>query len=164
MKKTKKAFTLIELLIVIAIIGILATVILVSLNAAREKAQDAQIKSDMTSLSQALEIVKIDRTLTPVGWSDIVKDATSGENNIARWLDGGEDVNHVPVGNPLVAKLPVHPIKGQTFRIKIISGNGYALLAQLNTTKSYFCNINGAASVLTGITGPKLAEDACVPN
>ena len=53
MRKINKGFTLIELLIVIAIIGILASVVLVSLSGAREKAQIAAYKVQVRSFQAA---------------------------------------------------------------------------------------------------------------
>jgi prepilin-type N-terminal cleavage/methylation domain-containing protein len=59
-KKEKKGFTLIELLVVIAIIGLLSSVVLVSLGGARQKARDARRNSDIRQISLAMEMCSDD--------------------------------------------------------------------------------------------------------
>jgi len=51
-------FTLIELLIVVAIIGILATVVILNVAGARAKATNAKIKDDLTSVFKASELFR----------------------------------------------------------------------------------------------------------
>jgi prepilin-type N-terminal cleavage/methylation domain-containing protein len=54
--ENSRAFTLVELLIVIAIIGLLASVIMVALSSARVRARDAKRLSEVQQTAKALEL------------------------------------------------------------------------------------------------------------
>ena len=54
--KQQKGFTLVELLIVIAIIGLLATLAIVALTAAQQRARDTKRVADLKSIQTALEL------------------------------------------------------------------------------------------------------------
>src|ERR1035437_3458279 len=71
----KNGFTLIELLIVIAIIGVLATLLMVNFIGVRQRARDAQRKSDLRQIQSALEIYRSDNGTYPAS-------STSGSSTI----------------------------------------------------------------------------------
>jgi type II secretion system protein G len=64
-KKNRSGFTLMELLVVIAIIGILSTVIIVSLNTARVKSRDAKRLTHINVLIKALDLYYDDHNEYP---------------------------------------------------------------------------------------------------
>ena len=61
MKATKKAFTLIEMLIVIVIIGILAAALVPRLVSVQGRARDTKRKTDLRTIYNANEIYALDR-------------------------------------------------------------------------------------------------------
>lgn len=60
MKFNKKGFTLIELMVVIAIIGLLSTIILASLSNTRAKAKNVAIKGEVVQILNALQLYRAD--------------------------------------------------------------------------------------------------------
>jgi general secretion pathway protein G len=64
-KKQKKAFSLMELMVVIVILGLLASFVLPSLTGKGEDAKKKVVCVQMKSISQALKMYKIDNSTYP---------------------------------------------------------------------------------------------------
>ncbi|HBM45419.1 MAG: hypothetical protein UR85_C0011G0013 [Candidatus Nomurabacteria bacterium GW2011_GWF2_35_66] len=83
----KKGFTLIELLVVIAIIGILSSVVVVSLQSARVKARDAKRIADVDAIKSALSLYYDSNASYPALIGDLVPAFLNSEPTLAAPTD-----------------------------------------------------------------------------
>lgn len=111
-------FTIIELLIVIAIIGILSALLLSNFIGIRQRARDAQRKADLRQIQAALEIYRSDQGNYPVTASFPACGAAL-----------------VVGGNTYMQKVPCDPLNtGQSRYTYISGGTTYTLYSCLENT------------------------------
>jgi prepilin-type N-terminal cleavage/methylation domain-containing protein len=86
MKKISKGFTLIEMLIVITIIALLASLILVGMGGARAKTRDARRIADLHNVMNALELYYAKNYYYPdeSDWTGLTTALTTGNVGIHR--------------------------------------------------------------------------------
>ena len=121
--KNKRSFTLIELLMVIAIIGIITAFIVVNVRSAQSRARDAKRVSDLEALNTAIQMYYRATGHFPslpenceeqvpdhpeYGW---VGDRRPSSNNVSRWVTGHcLTDNFIPGLAPTyIPQLPVDP-------------------------------------------------------
>ncbi len=122
-----RGFTLIELLVVISIIGILTTLFLANLNAARERARDAQRKSDLRNIKTALRLYYNDAGGYPGSASgQIVGCGTLAAPTNCTW--GGTFSTSTTV---YMSILPKDPLSSQGYSYLQINSDDYTLTACL---------------------------------
>ncbi|PIR45505.1 MAG: hypothetical protein COV09_01000 [Candidatus Vogelbacteria bacterium CG10_big_fil_rev_8_21_14_0_10_50_13] len=139
-----KGFTLIELLVVIAIIGILSGIVLTSLGTARNKAKDAAIKAQLSSLRTQAEIY-YDTNSGSYGATG-ASCSTAG----SMWADDSGVV-------ALVAKIGTD---GGTMSCNNTANAWAAHSSLVSDTGKFFCvDSNGAAKETTG--APIITDQAC---
>jgi len=84
---SKLGFTLIEILVVISIIGILATLVAANLNSARSRARDAERKSDLKNIQTALRLYFNDYDRYPGANSGNIKGCGPVGTDVCQWGD-----------------------------------------------------------------------------
>ncbi len=63
--RNEKGFTLVEMMVVIVIIGLLATVVIINVMPATERAAQTRVKADLDTLSSALDMYKLENMRYP---------------------------------------------------------------------------------------------------
>lgn len=88
MKADDKGFTLVELLVVVAIIGLLATLAVVALGAARGKSRDVKRVTDIQGIESALALYYADSNGYPPAATAVELGTGQPEGALHRWLEG----------------------------------------------------------------------------
>jgi len=66
-RDAEQGFTLVELMVVIVIIGLLATVVMINVLPSQDKAMATKARADIATLEQAMEMYRLDNLSYPAG-------------------------------------------------------------------------------------------------
>lgn len=111
----QKGFTLLEILLVIAAIGILAAIVIVAINPNRQLSQvrDTLRQSDAVTLQKALEQYLIDTGSYPPGvTSEYTEVCNSGSNGIGEGTVNSDCIDLRPLVPTYIASVPTDPSGG----------------------------------------------------
>ncbi len=97
----QEGFTLVELLIVIAIIGILATLLMTNFIGIRQRARDAQRKADVRQIQSALELYRADTGSYP---------PAVGSNGLTTTCPTPQAFVNSGTGTTYMAQVPCDPL------------------------------------------------------
>ena len=137
-RKNQPGFTLIELLVVVTIIGLLATIVLVSLNAARMKARDTRRLADLRQVALALELFYDDNP-------DIGYPGASGSN---QWGDADSGMTKALQDSGFISAVPNDPVGINIYQYWVASGNqSHVLKATLENSDNPALNDDTDGSV-----------------
>ena len=86
-REGEEGFTLVELMVVIVIVGLLATVVLINVLPSQDKAMATKAKADIATLSQAMEMYRLDNFAYPADLGALVAPPSGADP--ARTRSGG---------------------------------------------------------------------------
>jgi len=139
--KSKKGFSLLELLIVITIVGLLSSIILSSVSQSRSRAYDSKIKQQLSSFRTAAEIYFSNQT--PNVYGPAVSVCTAGIFNNVSAANGTPGLYLDPISLPSFVQLVCQS-----------TDSAYAVKATLSSGAEYWCVDNkGSSRAIQGDMG-----------
>ena len=142
-KKSHKAFTLIEVLIVIAIIGLLTTIVLVSITSTRSKARDNRRMAELLTLGKSLEFYYSEHGQYPES---------------ADWIKVEENATFTTAMAPYISRTPEDPSYNPAneysyqYTTETTGGLEYKACATMETYEDPYCisSVFGGSIVFDG--------------
>jgi len=156
LKNTRRGFTLIEILVVIAIIGILSSVVLASLAVSRAKARDARRIADLEEVKKALELYyDSNGTYPETQTGSVLPNVLKTQGFIAQ----------IPVSPPGVNPYKYYGteiVGGQLRNVPVGLPTGFVLDAQLERTDNVALTADVDVLLYTNVGGGPMAYGASV--
>lgn len=138
----RKAFTLVELLVVMAILGVLVTLVAGGFRTAQMRGRDAQRKSDLKEIANALELFYSDYGQYPPESSGSIAACpytpSTGTGSTCSW-GSGEMTDSKTV---YFKVLPEDPGSSNTYVYRLVSGSNnqkFQLFARLENPRDQDC-------------------------
>ena len=109
-RRGERGFTLVELMVVIVIIGLLATVVMINVLPSQDKAMVTKARADIATLEQAMEMYRLDNLTYPGGGDGLnaLVAAPPGLAQSERYRPGGyiRSLPKDPWGRPYQLAVP----------------------------------------------------------
>ncbi len=108
--QSEQGFTLTELMVVLVILGLLATIVIINVLPAADQANNTKVRADLSTLESALEQYRLDNVTYPQSEQGLQALVTppAGLSQPQRYRSGGyiRRLPNDPWGNPYVYAMP----------------------------------------------------------
>jgi type II secretion system protein G len=154
-----RGFTLIEIIVVVAIIGILSSLLMANFLGARERARDATRKSDIAQIQSALEVFRSDHGYYPPSTGSNIRldRCGAGENLVGigpNAITYMTDIPCNPAGTEVVSEAYKYESNSCDASPNEYRCYGYTLSAQLENKNDGQAKLNPAGKPIYSLTNP----------